>query len=31
MFEVLLNIINDASGGEHRAEAESTYDGLTSF
>lgn len=29
--EVLLNIIDDASGGEHWAEAESTYDGLTSF
>ncbi|XP_075654809.1 uncharacterized protein LOC142624977 [Castanea sativa] len=29
--EVLLNIIDDASDGEHRAEAESTYDGLTSF
>ncbi|XP_023875697.1 uncharacterized protein LOC111988160 [Quercus suber] len=29
--EVLLNIIDDASDGEHRAEAESAYDGLTSF
>ena len=28
---VLLNIIDDASDGEHQAEAESAYDGLTSF
>ncbi|XP_050241048.1 uncharacterized protein LOC126689935 [Quercus robur] len=30
-MRVLLNIIDDASDGEHRAEAESAYDGLTSF
>ena len=29
--EVLLNIIDDASDGEHWAEAESAYDSLTSF
>ena len=29
--EVLLNIIDDASDEEHRAEAESAYEGLTSF
>ena len=29
--EVLQNIINDAINGEHRAEGESAYDGLTSF
>ena len=29
--EVLQNIIDDAIDGEHRAEAESTYEGLTSF
>ena len=29
--EVLLNIIDDASDGEHQAEAESAYDGLNSF
>ena len=29
--EVLLNIIDDTSDGEHRAEAESAYYGLTSF
>ncbi|XP_075670249.1 uncharacterized protein LOC142640021 [Castanea sativa] len=29
--EVLLNIIDDASDGEHRARAESAYDGLTPF
>lgn len=29
--EVLQNIINDAIDGEHRAEAESAYEGLTSF
>ena len=29
--EVLLNIIDDASDGENWAEAESAYDGLTSF
>ena len=29
--EVLLNIIDDASDGEHRAEVESAYDGLNSF
>ena len=29
--EILLNIIDDASDGVHRAEAESAYDGLTSF
>ncbi|KAL4616091.1 hypothetical protein ACB092_07G173600 [Castanea dentata] len=28
---ILLNIIDDASDGEHRAEAESAYDSLTSF
>nr|XP_023904266.1 zinc finger MYM-type protein 1-like [Quercus suber] len=31
IVEVLLNIIDDASDGEHRAEVESAYDGLTSF
>ncbi|KAK9987174.1 hypothetical protein SO802_032125 [Lithocarpus litseifolius] len=30
-IEVLLNIIDDASDGEYRAETESAYDGLTSF
>nr|XP_023876101.1 uncharacterized protein LOC111988535 [Quercus suber] len=30
-IEVLQNIIDDAIDGEHRAEAESTYEGLTSF
>ena len=29
--EILKNIINDASDGEHRAEVELAYDGLTSF
>ena len=29
--EVLQNIIDDAIDGEHRAEAESAYKGLTSF
>ncbi|XP_065635079.1 uncharacterized protein LOC112024383 [Quercus suber] len=29
--EVLQNIIDDAIDGEHRAEAEAAYDGLTSF
>ena len=29
--EVLLNIIDDTSDGEHREEAESAYYGLTSF
>ena len=29
--EVLLNIIDDASDGEHRAKAESAYDGLNLF
>ena len=29
--EVLLNIIDDTSDGEHRAKAESTYDGLNLF
>ncbi|XP_075654727.1 uncharacterized protein LOC142624880 [Castanea sativa] len=29
--EVLLNIIDDAIDGEHRAKTESAYDGLTSF
>ena len=29
--EVLLNIIDDASDGEHRAKVESAYDGLNSF
>ncbi|XP_065621325.1 uncharacterized protein LOC112010965 [Quercus suber] len=29
--EVLQNIIDDAIDGEHRAEAESAYEGLTSF
>ncbi|XP_075658958.1 uncharacterized protein LOC142628806 [Castanea sativa] len=29
--EVLLNIIDDASDGEHRAKAELAYDGLNSF
>ena len=29
--KVLLNIIDDASDGEHQAEAESVYDGLNSF
>ena len=29
--EVLLNIIDDASDGEHWAKAESAYDGLNSF
>ena len=29
--EVLQNIIDDAVSGEHRAEAESAYEGLTSF
>ncbi|XP_050249314.1 uncharacterized protein LOC126696671 [Quercus robur] len=29
--EVLQNIIDDAIDGEHRAEGESAYDGLTSF
>ena len=29
--EVLLSIIDNASGGEHRAEAKSAYDGLNSF
>ena len=28
---ILLNIIDDASDGEHQAEAESAYDSLTSF
>ena len=31
VVKVLLNIIDDANDGEHQAEAESTYDGLTSF
>ena len=31
IVEVLQNIINDAIDGEHRAEAESAYEGLTSF
>ena len=31
IVEVLLNIIDDTSDGEHRAEAESAYYGLTSF
>ena len=31
IVEVLLNIINDASDGEHWAETESAYDGITSF
>ena len=31
IVEVLLNIIDDASDGEHRAKAKSAYDGLTSF
>ena len=30
-IEILLNIIDDASDGENWAEAESAYDGLTSF
>nr|XP_023870697.1 zinc finger MYM-type protein 1-like [Quercus suber] len=30
-IEVLQNIIDDAIDGEHQAEAESAYDGLTSF
>ena len=29
--EVLLNIIDDASDGEHQAKAESAYDGLNLF
>ena len=29
--EVLQNIIDDAIDGEHRAEAKSAYEGLTSF
>ena len=29
--EVLQNVIDVAIDGEHRAEAESTYEGLTSF
>ena len=29
--EILLNIIDDAIDGEHRAKAELAYDGLTSF
>ena len=31
IVEVLQNIINDAIDGEHRAEAESAYESLTSF
>ena len=31
IVEVLQNIIEDAIDGEHRAEAESAYEGLTSF
>ncbi|KAL0011863.1 hypothetical protein SO802_006971 [Lithocarpus litseifolius] len=30
-IEVLQNLIDDAIDGEHRAKAESAYDGLTSF
>ena len=29
--EVLLNIVDDASDGEHRVKVESAYDGLKSF
>ena len=31
IVEILQNIIDNAIDGEHRAEAESAYDGLTSF
>ena len=31
IVEVLQNIINDAIDGEHQTEAESAYEGLTSF
>ena len=30
-IEVLQNIIDDTIDGEHRVEAESAYEGLTSF
>ena len=30
-IEILQNIIDNAIDGEHRAEVESTYEGLTSF